>query len=145
LYRYLSSLDRNTISRLYDLRSSHFREIAALNREELEKYSDTMKETIAEFLDSDRLVREWKKNYPGYIRPNVRIYTSKAGDLAREMSPFLKQYTENINLITSNVYHWLHSAEGAELLVRIESRLSGSYDLDHAAHGELEVMATMLW
>lgn len=144
IYTYLSSLDRKEIDRQYAVRVNRYSEIIDLQPDQLEAYSESLKHNLEMFLGSDQLIQVWKDMYSSYLYPDVRIYTSAVGDLAREMSPLLKRYTENINTITGLVYEWLHSPEGAQLLTDMDSKLHGYYNIDHAMHGELEAMETMV-
>lgn len=134
---FLQSLNQEQIDSFFIYRTHTLSAIAELNSDGCNRYVERMKNSLHTFLENDKMIATWKKYYENYIYPNARIYDSEINIMIAEISPLFIDYAHNIHIICDNMYRWLYSEQGSELLHILKQTLNGYLDLEHSHHAEL--------
>ena len=118
-----------------------YNEVIFMQREHYEDYARKMIDNILKFLNSPKLVLDWKSKYLSFTAPQARLYDSEIAKTMAELSPTFKAYRININECCRIAYNWIRSDSGRLIRELMKNELGSLFDTDHCSHGELQAMS----
>lgn len=137
LKSYLYSLTAEELDEEFNQRTRHIQQIAGLSELTISEYIERAKRFIKKISCDTAFASTWKKNYHNLTLPTTTLYDSDFNTLAAEISPCFSVYYENIHKCCDQIYHWLNSAEGAQVKKDLLKNLDGYLDLCKDHHAQI--------
>ncbi|MDO4467528.1 MAG: MerR family transcriptional regulator [Bacillota bacterium] len=138
LAEFLNSLSSQEIENMFKDNTKRYEFAVNLDQKGCVEYAKQLEENIRKNLKDPRSITFWKQYYPSFYLPNMRIYDSQSlQEIIKQISPFFKQYVENIHVVCELVY------QNKELIQEMKNVLGNHTDFDSYHHAAIEAFGTI--
>lgn len=141
--RALYSMSSEQINTLYNVNVDRYHTVASCTPDTLEDLKKDMIFQLEHIVKTPKYIRLWKDIYADFFEPNTNIQASDLSALVMELSPFYKDYVDNIVNLCEQVYQYLTSEEGRELYHSIIAAFGDSININNSNHGQLEAIISL--
>lgn len=139
----LFSMNSEQINALYAVNVDRYHAVASITPKTMDTFVKDMILQLESIIETPKYVRLWKNIYSDFFEPNTNIQASALSSLVMELSPFYKEYVQNIMILCEKVYRYLTSNDGAALYKSIITKLGDSINIDNSNHGQLEALLAL--
>lgn len=141
--RALYSMSSEQINTLYNVNVDRYHTVASCTPDTLENLKKDMIFQLEHIVKTPKYIRLWKDIYADFFEPNTNIQASDLSALVMELSPFYKDYVDNIVNLCEQVYQYLTSEKGRELYHSIIAAFGDSININNSNHGQLEAIISL--